>query len=423
MDRRHDRPCLITMTGFPTSNTNPYLLDWREARRQEAHIPPPGGQYETNAFAAQNTNAGGTGPTPPTETDRNTVTDFAWSVGAGVALIVSGVDVAYDPQTGTDGSINGFLTVTLNPKGTSGAGVPIPDNVSGRIRRAFNAGDASGMARIVFDPPIVVPENCSLGLARIVEGTSGPFRSATIDYLQITHHPHWDADVVIGALGDSTMWTIQGDTNTAGRYLAMHRVVDGLRVKGASVRLVNFSFGGATTAQAVTALRSGQWNAAIGRMSAFHVQLGMNDTDGTKAAYRAGIQALVDELLIINPKLHIFLHTVAATDRPTMTANLTEDGATKTRRAHFIDALNEVAAAANLRGQITTVVNLHTARSDTDASRFSNTETAGGRIHPNIDGHASDAVVIAAAVQGSAFYSSVLRLTGSFAATTPARVV
>lgn len=405
-----------------TKDAAPYVLDWRTARIQEAHLSLPGGQVDASAFASLNF-TGGLAATPATETDRAAVQDFLWTVPVGTMWILSGVDLSYDTGAGLDGAVAGHVTVDPHPNVLTGLGEQVSDAQAGRFRRSFSAGDVTGSVRVSWEHPLILPEGATIGVFRITEGTAAPYRAASPDYIQVTNHPYWDAQNIVGALGDSTMWTLQGETNPAGRYLAVHRVVDGLRMKGADVRLCNFSFGGATSGAALTALRSGIWSAAIARMRSFHVQLGMNDGGAFgKAQYKANIQGIVDHLAIVGPELHVFLHTVPASDRPHWAINELADGATKTRRAHYNDALAEIAAANVAAGRPTVVVPLHTARSDTDGTRFAPGETAGNRIHPNIEGMASDSVVIAQAVQTSAFYSNVLKLTGALTATTPPRV-
>lgn len=135
------------------------------------------------------------------------------------------------------------------------------------------------------------------------------------------------------AIGDSTSWSIPGDTTTKGDQLYAFRVRDAIRANYGSVRLISKGIGGASSQNVVNSF---VWNLRV-VPDLVTIGLGMNADSGGVTQYKNNLIAIIDKVRQMNPNAHIIL----------CTPNTTTDAA-RTHADSYRTAMSEVAVSKNV---------------------------------------------------------------------------
>jgi hypothetical protein len=354
--------------------------DWIQQAKLEAHVAPSVGQFSAGYNKLDFT--GGDSARDTVAARSATEMFGTFTVPLGRAWICHSIDLAGDQGVRGYIRIDEISTLAAASGASSyeqlylGFGLPV-----GQVNIPLHD-------RVMYEQSIIRPT-----FVTETGVTTLPFSSIGLHVTQITNDLRFDAPYVIGMMGHSAYHTIPGDYSGVavgggkprGEHLAMFRVRDSLRAAGIDCRLFNPSFGGASAAQWCAFLRQGRYQST--KVDVWHLDTAFNDVGATSADADAA-QLLWEEMMRwmrrTSPGCDIILHQMGPSDSAEKIA----------KRTFFRDRLAK--AQSNFGGTANGVyiADLATAFSNTSSTDFANTESAGSKIHPNIDGQRGYAEVI-----------------------------
>lgn len=155
--------------------------------------------------------------------------------------------------------------------------------------------------------------------------TTGVFHHAFLSLIDITNDLNFNAQYRICVLSDSIGWTMPGTNGVTssttpkanGRDLWPFRITERLRDKGASVRLINKSYGSNLTNSAVIRTINNGWIDIP--FDLLFISLGMNDSfnNGTlSSVYQSNLQILITQAKRVNSSCSIIICAPPSTNDP-----------------------------------------------------------------------------------------------------------
>lgn len=221
--------------------------------------------------------------------------------------------------------------------------------------------------------------NASLGVGVIrsmidTDGTNALIRLSAVGY-SITDDLDFGAEKVLLHIGDSITAGGTGPTAKPNQY--DWRFLNALKALGRSVRMINVSMSGTTSANAERRRSYGDYD--FPQVDHVNYSMGVNDAGSsvTAATYKANVAAAIAWKKVRYPKATMTVFGVTPLE------NSTSEGFAAQYRTAAAEAVTEAA------DPLVKFCNLGAAFDRTVSSNYASSDPAGSRVHPSDAGHAA----------------------------------